>query len=333
LTNPPVKVAAAAITGGNGNGTIDANECNSFNIVLTNASGLFFSAPTVTISNTTPHVIVTQPTSIYSNMNANAMGTNIVPFQISTLPTFPCGANIDLLVTVNSANGNFTFNYSLPTSCGVGGGFCDTCPGVVTNSISNADLVNNDRLARTTVASTCAAPTSCPGGVGGLDAPIHYDKHTFTNAGAATCVTVYLDSPCGLFASAYLGSFNPADLCANYLGDMGYNYTFGSFSFSVPANTNFVVVVNDVPSEGGQCDYTLVVTGTDCQPSLAIAAAPQSKVRLSWPTSAAGYHLESTPALVPANWAAVTNEPIVNAGKFAVTNSVGTYRFYRLQKP
>jgi hypothetical protein len=137
-----------------------------------------------------------------------------------------------------------------------------------------------------------------------------------------------------LFAAAYLGSYNPSNLCANYLGDLGNNLTFGSFSFSVSAATNFDIVVNEIPTEAGGCDYTLVVIGTECPPTLNIAPVPSDKVRLFWPTSAGGYALEATPSVSPTNWAAVTDQPIVGGENFNVTNpATGTNKFYRLHKP
>jgi hypothetical protein len=62
---------------------------------------------------------------------------------------------------------------------------------------------------------------------------------------------------------------------------------------------------------------------------------PANKARLYWPTWAGGYKLEATPSLLQTNWAYVTNEPIVSALKYNVTNSAmnPTNRFYRLHKP
>ena len=47
-----------------------------------------------------------------------------------------------------------------------------------------------------------------------------------------------------LFSAAYLGSFDPASLCANYLADMGAIPDIsGSYSFTVPAWNAYTVVV------------------------------------------------------------------------------------------
>jgi hypothetical protein len=47
-----------------------------------------------------------------------------------------------------------------------------------------------------------------------------------------------------------------------------------------------------------------------------------------------GFNLEASPSLAPTTWATVTNEPIVSAGLYNVTNSSPpTNRFYGLHKP
>jgi hypothetical protein len=174
-------------------------------------------------------------------------------------------------------------------------------------------------------------PTTCPGEI---VVSTRYDTYAFTNAGGPTCYTVYLDNGCGLFATTYLGSFNPTNLCANYLADLGYSFV-PYYSFIVPAATNFVIVVNEIPDEAGGCDYTLVVTGGDCPPILHIAPASTNKVQLDWTTAAAGYQLERTnamPGLTP--WPAESTIPIVVNSRYYLTNDVsGSNNFYRLRKP
>jgi hypothetical protein len=78
------------------------------------------------------------------------------------------------------------------------------------------------------------------------------------------------------------------------------------------------------------------LSGLPCPPpTLNIQPVTTSQARLYWPTWAGGYLLEATPSLAPTNWVSVTNEPIVSALKFNVTNSIVTHtnRFYRLRQP
>jgi len=141
-----------------------------------------------------------------------------------------------------------------------------------------------------------------------------------------------------LFSVAYLGSFDPTNLCGNYLADSGDSTasspTPRSYSFNVASNATFIVIVNEVNTgDGGP--YALDVTGGDCRPRLNIAQAPAGKVVVDWTTASAGYLLESTnivSALSP--WPPVTNVPVVVNGRFHVTNNVtGTNLFYHLHKP
>src|SRR5438093_11655435 len=39
FTNPPLKGISAFVSGGNGNGIVGPNECNHFNLIITNTSG------------------------------------------------------------------------------------------------------------------------------------------------------------------------------------------------------------------------------------------------------------------------------------------------------
>ncbi len=91
------------ISGGNGNGSIDPNECNSLFIVLTNFGGVTATDVGVTLSSPTPGVIIVQPTSSYGTILTNSAATNLVPFQVSTAPTFPCGTPVVFRIAVTSA--------------------------------------------------------------------------------------------------------------------------------------------------------------------------------------------------------------------------------------
>jgi hypothetical protein len=67
-------------------------------------------------------------------------------------------------------------------------------------------------------------------------------------------------------------------------------------------------------------------------PRLDIALAGSLFV-LSWPDSAAGYVVQSTATLGPANWQDVTNMPVLLSGQYALTNAVGSGSgYYRLRK-
>jgi len=141
---------------------------------------------------------------------------------------------------------------------------CD--PIGLTGSIQASDPTQVDRFFRDGTPSTCAAPKICPGPFGdGLQH--HYDSYTFTNTSAATrCVTVNVSTACAgtnyIFTAAYLGSFNPTNICANYLADQGLSPEPAQpFSFNVGAGQTFVLVVSEVTANAGCSSYFLGVSG------------------------------------------------------------------------
>jgi autotransporter-associated beta strand protein len=231
------------------------------------------------------------------------------------------------------------------TACTPGDGPCETCDQSIAGRIAPSDLRQNNRLTRNGVPSTCAAIKPCPGEVVPNEGIIHYDAYTFTNAGAAACVTVTLTTPCNstnsgdnfLHSSAYLGSYDPANKCVNYLGDIGNSPSpLGSYSFNVPSDSVFVVIVNEVDSGVGCTNYTLHVSGFDCPQRLEIEPVDASRVALKWSTSAVGYKLLSATDLngPPPNFAPLAVSPVVTGGKYTVTNTTsGAQRFYELRKP
>jgi hypothetical protein len=137
----------------------------------------------------------------------------------------------------------------------------------IAGAISSTDPTQAGRIVRDWVPSTCATVKTVPGN--GDMLAHHYDAYTFANtSGSAQCVTVKLDSTCGgandVFSMAYLGSFNPASITANYRGDLGMspgqNGGSTSYGVSIPADQTFVVTVYEVTANGGCGNYTLTVT-------------------------------------------------------------------------
>ena len=66
-------------------------------------------------------------------------------------------------------------------------------------------------------------------------------------------------------------------------------------------------------------------------PSLNIQISNGTAV-LTWPSSAAGYAVETTPSLSAPSWETITNAPALSAGSYVLTNSIGDQtRFFRLR--
>jgi hypothetical protein len=100
------------------------------------------------------------------------------------------------------------------------------------------------RVDRNGVPSNCFATKAFPGTIAGtfpyalsgpLTNPLDFPAcYTITLTTSDTCGTE-------IFGTAYLGSFNPADLTANYLGDGGQSSATTSFSVVIPAHASVVI--------------------------------------------------------------------------------------------
>jgi len=230
---------------GNGNGVINSNECVNLNVALKNNGCADESRISATLTATTPGVTVTQASSRYPNLVIDATGVNATPFQIQTSDSFTCGTNIDFNLNLRYATGNKVVTFSVPTC--TGGPNQTFGP----DSLTTSDLTQADRLGRDGLPSGCEGKT-CPGG--GFAGTKFYKTYTFRNdAGVPACFTVTINADLGgagdIESAAYINSYNPADLCQNYLGDsgvvgLGTTVPNASYSFTVPPNSDFVVVVN-----------------------------------------------------------------------------------------
>jgi len=125
--------------------------------------------------------------------------------------------------------------------------------------------------------STCDAPKTPPNVLSATHT-FKYDSYTFKNRTLAEqCITATLTTTGGTAQSvAYLGSFDPAAIQTNYLGDTGANVTAATvaYSFKVPALANFVVTVNANSSAAPFAIYSLNVK--DCGQIVVTSIDPSS---------------------------------------------------------
>ncbi|HUS17686.1 MAG TPA: S-layer homology domain-containing protein, partial [Chloroflexia bacterium] len=138
------------------------------------------------------------------------------------------------------------------------------CPGAITatGSITNTDPTQSGRLALGDPKSNCLAPQPLPP----AESPPsvrHYDTYTYTNSsGAPQCVTVNITQNCGdnaVQSAAYLGTFDPNNVTANYLAHGGASgHTFG-YSFSLGSAQSAVVVVWEVSPDLGCTTYNISI--------------------------------------------------------------------------
>jgi hypothetical protein len=137
----------------------------------------------------------------------------------------------------------------------------------ITGSIDNNDPTQVDRLNRGVISGCCGTTYSCQ--IFGDGQPHHYDAYTFTNtAGLTQCVTVDVNTECQgsnfIFTAAYLGTFDPSNICANWISDEGRSPVPGEptpFSFNIDNGQTFVLVVSEVTAGAGCPSYTMTLSG------------------------------------------------------------------------
>lgn len=271
--------SAIAVSGGNGNGIIERNECNNINITILNNGCLLGKNISATLSSSTPGVTITQPNSPYPDINENTPGTNTIPFAVSTSNAFVCGTPINFVLTVNFTGGTSTLPFTLNT--------CQAPSVAVTGALTAGDPQQEGRLGRN-FASSCGVPKACPGIFG--TGPRTYRTHTLTNGPAATCVTVQTTPACPaatnpIITVAYLNTYLPpgvgtgTNICTNYLGDSATVGAGNTFGFDLPANATLVLVVEEANAGLAGCSgYTLNVSGLVADTAGAAPCAPAPSV-------------------------------------------------------
>jgi len=142
-----------------------------------------------------------------------------------------------------------------------------SCPPIVVDGVIDAsDPTQTDRLFRTGTPGTCNAHKMCPGPFGDGQQH-HYDFYSFSNTfGETECINVDINTACAgtnlIFATAYLGNFDPTDICTNYLADEGDSPNpTQPFSFDLPAGQTVVLVVAEIIVDAGCSGYTMTVNG------------------------------------------------------------------------
>lgn len=115
LPGSPLVLQTNYLSGGNGNGIIDFNECNNLDVVLTNLGNTTVTGVRASLSTTTPGVAIAQATSAYPDFPPGSVGTNYIPFKVSTTPSFVCGTPIEFSIVVKSDQNVAVYQFSLPT--------------------------------------------------------------------------------------------------------------------------------------------------------------------------------------------------------------------------
>ena len=115
VAQPVFTVVSNYVFGGNGNGVIEYDECNDLNLILANVGTADATGVSAVLSTTTPGVAIAQGTSPYPDLPAGTLGTDLVPFKVSTSPSFVCGTPIDFSLLIECAQAVTAYNFSLPS--------------------------------------------------------------------------------------------------------------------------------------------------------------------------------------------------------------------------
>ncbi len=115
LNVPVLFVATNSITGGNGNGVIDFDECNNVTFVITNEGQAIATGIQGFLYSTTTGAIVAQSTASFPNLLPGTAGASLTPFTLSTEPSFVCGTPIDLLLVLKCDQAVRTNSIQLPS--------------------------------------------------------------------------------------------------------------------------------------------------------------------------------------------------------------------------
>jgi hypothetical protein len=234
---------------GNNNGIVNRAECIKVNLGVKNNGCARETAITAKLTTTTPGVTIVDANSTYTDKAIDESGLNTTPFKISLGSTFACGTEIALSLNLTYAGGTKSIPYTVPTCAG---GPNQLIPPY---TLTTSDSTQTDRIGRDGRPSTCSGKNS-PGG--GFTGTHYYKTYTFTNtSGAARCYTVTINAalhgPGDIESVAYDQTYDPTSIDTNYLGDsgisgLGTTIDNVSYSFTVPAGHNFVVVVNTTGS-------------------------------------------------------------------------------------
>jgi hypothetical protein len=256
---PILDLIETTVSGGDGDGVIEPNECIDLNLKIMNDGATTATGITAEVTNFTNLVTVAQATSSYPNLAPEAMATNATAFQLSVSPIFPCAVPIELKLTLNYTGGSDIAYLTLPT--------CQCPTATVSGSLTSTDPQQMGRVFRDGVPSVCGPTKACD-----LLNPttlFRYDAHTFTNGPVPACVKVDVSTACAdvnfIFAAAYAGSFVPDNVCTNFLADTGASpFPNASMTFNVAANQTFVVVISEVTANAGCPAYSVTVSNLGC---------------------------------------------------------------------
>ncbi len=239
--------------------TLAAASTSTYSVTVTDANACSGSAQTSVTINPVPTASITGTAELCpgatGSLTVNTTATTYAWNTGETTASINIGNPGVYVVTVTDANGCTARAFRNVTSLG---NFS------ISNSLQGPDLqLPGPRLFRDEVVTDCGSTKVCPGTSG--TSGYFFDAYTVVNNGPNDiCATADIDATCGtnFFLTYYSGTFNPFDVCDNYMGDIGSSNP-GTYNFLVPANSSVTLVVNATQSNTACGGYTLDVTGLD----------------------------------------------------------------------
>ena len=347
VTNLALAYFGYRLAEGNGNQTVEPNECNLLYVSLLNRRlGPLTITNAFLRATNTIGVLVTIPVASFPTIPAGQAAECLTPFQFSRDTNLGCGASVGFELVVDAVNeGQFAINFS-PVSgddCTHPTGPCDSCT-VASGIFTTNTPVMSQPLYFVGAPSLCFPPKAYPGTNPAPSlATAPYLTHTFTNSTTnLVCVIAELEFNCpaaptnALGVAAYLSAFDPNNPATGYLGDIGQGGPpYPAFAFQVPAGSNFTLVVM-AQATNLVCDnYTLQLFGFPCPPpTLALTndAAPAA-MRVQWSSAYPGFTAQQSSKLTGGTFTNITRSPVILNGRYSLTNlPATTSQFYRLKK-
>ena len=202
------------VDAGNGNNGFDPDECNELRVRLRNDHfNETIQGISAHLETDHPNVYISQADSEYDPIDPNEVDPigkfNNTPFQVSLLPSLPCGGSIPFrLVVTTTSHGSFTVEFFMQVGlaglCNPGSGMCALCPADFTISgrvpFFNGLLVG-PKYEATGNSGLCVTPIPL---VSNPDQQAAYESYLFENSGPTRGIEVELIAGCNLVSGAIL---------------------------------------------------------------------------------------------------------------------------------
>jgi len=102
-----------------GNGLLEPNECNQFNVSLRNDGTVAATGITATLSTSSPNVSISQASAGFADIAGNGgTGTSQVPFEISSSAGLVCFTDVELQLAVSYSGGPSPYSTSVSLPVG-----------------------------------------------------------------------------------------------------------------------------------------------------------------------------------------------------------------------